>query len=157
MLETHLIVRMGRAMRDALVQRVLAQHSLADELVQLVFTGTQVQRMKGAWVLSGLHDARETLVEPHYQQILNHLRTELVGGVKRELLKCFLNPNRLNDDDKERLIALTMEWVTDHQQDLAVRYVCFKILKKQLSTLPELRAELDYIISLYREKYGRFP
>ncbi|MFM7728356.1 MAG: hypothetical protein ACKO7B_16780, partial [Flavobacteriales bacterium] len=114
------------------------------------------QRMKGSWVLTGIHEVSPALVNSYYSEMLKHLNSETVGGVKRQLLKCFVKAN-LDSDQLSQLLAITMQWVTDHDQDLAVRYVCFKILKKQIKKFPELNLELEQSISLYREKFGRFP
>jgi hypothetical protein len=50
-----------------------------------------------------------------------------------------------------------MDWVTDERQDLAVRYICYKVLTLVLKRYPELEIELHQQIDLYRSKFGRFP
>ena len=156
MIESSLIVGMKRLQRDALIALVVNQPTLFAELLRLALYGTQVQRMKGSWVLSGIHAKNASLLQPYYDEVLTHLTAERIGGVKRELLKCFMK-SRLSSEAIQQLVLITMEWVTDDEQDLAVRYACFKILKERLANYPELKAELQDRIELYRDKFGRFP
>jgi len=156
MIEHYLQVGMKRSQRDAVVAMLTFQPELMGEFVRLVLVGTRTQRMKGAWVLSGVHAENNSLLRPHYPEILLHLHSEEIGGVKRELLKCFVKA-RLSSDSLQQLLLIAMKWVTDHNQDLAIRYVCHKILKERLADFPELNTELKERIELYRDKFGRFP
>jgi len=156
MLEHVLIVGMGRRQCDEAVTLIIQQPEILTSLFQLVTAGKREQRMKGSWVLSRIHEVSPSLVKPHYSEMLMQLETETIGGVKRELLKCFVKAE-LNNDSLNQLLMITLKWVTDPQQDLAVRYVCFKILKGHMANYPELKSELDQSIQLYREKFGRFP
>ena len=112
--------------------------------------------MKGAWVLSGVHSVDKDVLAPYYDDLLSMLQLESVGGVKRELLRCFEGA-RLNDPLADRLVVIAMDWVTDERQDLAVRYICYKVLTIVLKRYPELEIELHQQINLYRSKFGRFP
>ena len=152
----HLIVRMGKSTRDKVVSFVLSDSRNLHELLGLVRSGTRPQRMKGSWVLSGVHSADADLLAPHYDDLLAMLQQETVGGVKRELLRCFEGA-RLNDAAADRLVVIAMDWVTDERQDLAVRYICYRVLVPLLKLYPELEDELRMQVDLYRSKFGRFP
>jgi hypothetical protein len=152
----HLVVRMGRSTRDRVVSFVLSDAGSLHELIELVRSGTKPQRMKGAWVLSGVHSVDTDVLVPYYDELLSMLHLESVGGVKRELLRCFEGA-RLNDSLADRLVVISMDWVTDERQDLAVRYICYRVLTPLLKQYPELEIELHQQIELYRSKFGRFP
>jgi hypothetical protein len=156
MLEQHLVVRMGRLKRDELAAEIVSDKSKLNKLIQLVCDGTQTQRMKGAWVLSGVHALNRSILIPYHGSLIAMLNVETVGGVKRELLRSF---EKCKPDERiaSELIALTMEWVTDDKQDLAVRYVCHRLLTTLLADYPELEWELKQKVKLYREKFGRYP
>jgi hypothetical protein len=50
-----------------------------------------------------------------------------------------------------------MSWVTDEQQDIAVRYLCYRLLMPLLRDIPELQSELMERIEFFKLKVGRFP
>ena len=147
---------MGRSTRDRVVSFVLSDEGNLRELLDLVRSGTKPQRMKGAWVLSGVHSVDKDVLVPYYDDPLSMLQLESVGGVKRELLRCFEGA-RLNHPLADRSVVIAMDWVTDERQDLAVRYICYKVLTLVLKRYPELEIELHQQIDLYRSKFGRFP
>lgn len=147
---------MGRAMRDRVVDIVLSDDAAFQSLLQLVCKGDRTQRMKGAWVLSGVHARNSQLLQPYRSAMLDWMQKESVGGVKRELLRCFENCD-LQGLEKEHLIWIAMQWVTDENQDLAVRYLCNRLLPPLLKDIPELQEELHTQKELYRSKFGRFP
>ena len=155
-LHDHLVVGMGRSSRDRLVSFVLSDAGSLQELIELVRSGTNPQRMKGAWVLSGVHSIDSHVLIPYYNDLLVMLQSELIGGVKRELLRCFEGA-RLNITVADNLVVIALEWVTDERQDLAVRYICYRVLTPLLKQYPELEIELHQQIDLYRSKFGRFP
>jgi hypothetical protein len=72
------------------------------------------------------------------------------------MLRCFEGAE-LKQTVAEQLIVIAMDWVTDETQDLAVRYICYRVLKLLLKLYPELEVELHQQIDLYRSKFGRFP
>lgn len=156
MLEEHLVVRMGRSTRDKLVAEIISDKSKLNELIHLVCDGTKTQRMKGAWVLSGIHALNRSVLIPYHGSLIAMLNVETVGGVKRELLRSF-EKSKPNERIAGELITLAMEWVTDEKQDLAVRYVCYRLLTPLLADYPELSWELKQKINLYRDKFGRYP
>lgn len=147
---------MGRSKRDELAAEIISDKSKLNELIHLVCDGTQTQRMKGAWVLSGIHALNRSILIPYHGSLMAMLNVETVGGVKRELLRCF---DKCKPDGiiASQLITLAMDWVTDDQQDLAVRYVCYRLLIPLLAEYPELAWELKQKINLYKEKFGRYP
>jgi hypothetical protein len=155
-LADYLVVRMGRPTRDRLASIVASNPNKLSELIDLVKSGTKPQRMKGSWVLSGVKTIDSDALAPYYDDLLSMLPLETIGGVKRELLRCFEGA-RLNNRAVDRLALIAMDWVTDQQQDLAVRYICYRLLKPLLKLYPELEAELQQQIDLYRSKFGRFP
>ncbi len=55
MLNQLLTVGMGKEVRLALAKDALAHPAMLTELILLVRSGSNVQRMIGAWVLSGIH------------------------------------------------------------------------------------------------------
>jgi hypothetical protein len=112
--------------------------------------------MKGSWVLSGIHKLDSGSLKSSYPILLECLNSEVVGGVKRELLRCF-EGETLTDEVAGRLVALTIKWVTDETQDLAVRYLCYRLLKSLVKCHEELQLELNLQIELYQSKNGRFP
>jgi hypothetical protein len=153
MIDKYLITRMGRQQRDAVVEMVLADEALLAELFELVSSGTQVQRMKGAWVMSGIQVNHSKLLQSYHSRILKCLLRESVGGVKRELLRCF-ERTKLASDDGEQLIVIAMSWVTDEKQDIAVRYLCYRLLLPLLRDIPELQVELSERIEFFKLKVG---
>ena len=156
MLEKHLVVRMGRATRDSLAVMVLPDEQLLLELLEVVKSGTQTQRMKGAWVLSGIHAFDRARLGAYHSFLLALLQVETVGGVKREILRCFENCS-MEGDTAEQLLVIAMDWVTDEHQDLAVRYLCYRLMKPMLGVYPELYIELQQRVELFQSKFGRFP
>jgi hypothetical protein len=155
-LTDYLIVRMGRPMRDSIAVQVIADDDLYSELLLLIQAGNQTQRMKGSWVLAGIHRMDAGRVAPKYSTLIDCLRTETVGGVKREILRCFEGCS-LSDEIAGELVAITMNWVTDETQDLAVRYLCYRLLKPLIRQHRELQLELNTQVELYKSKFGRFP
>lgn len=155
-LEDYLVVRMGSSTRDKVASFVLTDKGKLQELMGLIRSGTRPQRMKGSWVLSGVHAIDTEVLVPYYDELLTMLRSETVGGVKREMLRCFEGAE-LKQTVAEQLIVIAMDWVTDETQDLAVRYICYRVLKPLLKLYPELEVELHQQIDLYRSKFGRFP
>ena len=155
-LHDYLVVRMGRVARDQVVSLVLQDREMFGELIGLIQTGSKPQRMKGSWVLSGVGAINPQLLMSHYPFLLECLKLENLGGVKRELLRCFEGVD-LDSFLAEQLIVLTMDWVTDERQDLAVRYICFRLLNQLLKEYPELQIELNQQIDFYRSKFGKFP
>lgn len=151
-----LVVRMGRATRDHVANRVINDDVLFSELVHLVHTGSKTKRMKGAWILSGIHFMDSNYLQSHYPILLECLKSESVGGVKRELLRCFEGVT-LSQEITEQFVMVAMEWVTDERQDLAVRYLCFRVLKPLLKDYPEFQNELSLKVENYRTMFGRFP
>lgn len=156
MIEEFLIVRMGRRQRDAVVAMVMRDSGLLKDVFRCAISGTDVQRMKGSWVLSGIHAENPLLLSEYRSAMLRHLQIESVGGVKRELLRCFERV-AMKQDEVEQLIMIVMNWVTDEHQDFAVRYLCFRLLKPMIKKYPELQMELSQRIELYTAKFGRFP
>jgi len=155
-LTDYLIPRMGRATRDRLAATVWGDNDMLPELLTLIQSGSKIQRMKGAWVLSGIHAIDSEFLNSHQPFLLQLLRCETIGGVKRELLRCF-EGIVLRDEISEQIISITMAWVTDDKQDLAVRYLCYRLLVPLLRPYPELQQELKDQTELYRSKFGRFP
>ena len=155
-LEDYLVVRMGRSTRDKVASFVLTDEGKLQELIGLIRFGTTPQRMKGSWVLSGVNAIDTKVLVPYYDELLTMLRSETVGGVKREMLRCFEGAE-LKQTVAEQLIVIAMDWVTDETQDLAVRYICYRLLKPLLKLYPQLEVELQQQIDLYGSKFGRFP
>jgi len=155
-LSEYLVVRMGRATRDSVALQVLNNEELFSELLYFVRSGSKIQRMKGSWVLSGIHKLDSSILKSSYPILLECLYSEVVGGVKRELLRCF-EDTALNEEIAGRLITIAMSWVTDQSQDLAVRYLCYRLLKQLLKKHTELQRELNSSIELYRSQKGSFP
>jgi hypothetical protein len=155
-LADYLVVRMGRSTRDRVAAYVASDQSTLHDLLHLIRCGTKPQRMKGSWVLSGLHTIAPEVLMPYYDDLLGMLRSETVGGVKRELLRCFEDVP-LNNTVADGLVVIAMDWVTDERQDLAVRYICYRLLKPLLKLHPELEVELQQQVDYYRSKFGRFP
>ena len=155
-LVNHLVVRMGRSTRDRLVSFVLSDAASLHELIDFVRAGTKPQRMKGSWVLSGVHSIDSDVLTPYYHDLLSMLQSEMVGGVKRELLRCFEGVC-LDEALADRLVVIAMDWVTDERQELAVRYICYRLLTPLLKQYPELQDELQQQVDLFRSKFGRFP
>ena len=143
-------------MRDSVALHVSQNADMFLELLNLIQSGNKTQRMKGAWVLSGIHAIDSDFLNSHQPFLLQQLRCETIGGVKRELLRCF-EGIVLRDEISEQIISITMAWVTDDKQDLAVRYLCYRLLVPLLKPYPELQQELKSQAELYRSKFGRFP
>jgi len=152
----YLVVRMGRVTRDQLASLAIQNQDVLHELIHLIQAGNQTQRMKGSWVLSGVHQLKPEVLKSYYPTLIACLTNEMVGGVKRELLRCF-EGGLMSDVIEEELIVITMGWVTDEHQDLAVRYACFRLLPPLLKQYPELQMELSQQVDLYRMKFGKFP
>ena len=152
----YLVVRMGRVTRDYLASLVLQNEDMLRELMYLIQSGNQTQRMKSSWVLSGVRKLNHDVLKSYYPVLITCLKNEKVGGVKRELLRCF-ESGSMSDELEEELIVITMGWVTDEHQDLAVRYVCYRLLTPLLKRYPELQMELSQQVDLYRMKFGKFP
>jgi hypothetical protein len=155
-LTEHLVVRMGRATRDRVASFVVSDQNKLHELIDLVSSGTKPQRMKGAWVLSAVQTIDSEVLVPYHDQLLTMLRLEAIGGVRRDLLRCFEGA-RLNNTVADGLVVIAMDWVTDETQDLAVRYICYRVLKPLLKQYPDLEVELQQQVDYYRSKFGRFP
>ena len=155
-LQDYLVVGMGRVARDHTVSLVLHDTEMFGELIGLIQSGSKTQRMKGSWVLSGVGAINPHSLRPHYACLLECLELETVGGVKRELLRCF-DGIALDKLFADQLIMVAMNWVTDERQDLAVRYICFRLLTQLLKEYPELQIELNQQIDFYRSKFGKFP
>ena len=155
-LTDYLVVRMGRVTRDHVASLALQNEDELRELMHLIQTGNQTQRMKGSWVLSGVHKLNPEILKSYYPALIACLKNEMVGGVKRELLRCF-EDGSMSEALDEELIVITMGWVTDENQDLAVRYVCYRLLRPLLKRYPELQMELREQVDLYRMKFGKFP
>ena len=64
---------------------------------------------------------------------------------------------KLSEEIKEQLVVIAMNWVTDERQDLAVRYLCYRLLTPLLRHYHELQSELSIQVDLYQKKFGRFP
>lgn len=155
-LSDYLVVRMGRATRDKVVAFAMQDEEIFEELMGLVRSGNRTQRMKASWVLSGIQTADASKLNVHRGFLVKCLNDESVGGVKRELLRCFEGAV-LGELISDELIHICMEWVTDKQQDLAVRYICYRLLKTLLKSHPDLKQELEIQIELFRLKFGSFP
>lgn len=155
-LSNHLVVRMGKATRNHVASDVYYNDVAFQELLQLIRTGSKIQRMKAAWVLSGIHAIDRGFLNSYHTLILDQLKTEKIGGVKRELLRCF-EGTEPPAEIAEQLIAITMEWVTDERQEIAVRHICYRLLNPLLKSYPEIQDELGSQIDFYRSKFGRFP
>lgn len=147
---------MGKTTRDSVASVVASDQSKLHELIELIRFGTKPQRMKGSWVLSAVHSIDSEVLGPYYEDLITMLRAETIGGVRRELLRCFEGA-RLNDTIADGLVMITMDWVTDETQDLAVRYVCYRVLKPLLKQYPDIEVELKQQVDYYRLKFGRFP
>lgn len=154
MLNQLLTVGMGKEARLALAKDALAHPAMLTELILLVRSGSNVQRMKGAWVLSGIHALNRAKLIPFYESFMVQLISESTGGVKRELLRCFENIE-LEPKIAEQLLAITFDWITDETQDVAVRYLCLRLLKPIVKKYPELDTELQMQIELSRTKFGK--
>jgi hypothetical protein len=63
----------------------------------------------------------------------------------------------LNNTVADGLVVIAMDWVTDETQDLAVRYICYRVLKPLLKQYPDLEVELQQQVDYFRSKFGRFP
>lgn len=155
-LTDYLVVRMGRLTRDQVASLAAQNGHKLRELMYLIQAGNQTQRMKGSWVLSGVRKLNHEVLKSYYPVLITCLKNEKVGGVKRELLRCF-EGGSMSDALEEELIVITMGWVTDEHQDLAVRYVCYRLLGPLLKRYPELQMELRQQVDLYRMKFGKFP
>jgi hypothetical protein len=155
-LENYLVVRMGRSARDYTAVAIMREAGKISELIELVKSGTKTQRMKGSWVLSGIHSIDSGVLKAYYPILLDQIRSENIGGVKRELLRCFENAD-LDRKIADQIILIAMELVTDARQDLAVRYLCYRLIIPLLEGYPDLQLELKNQTELYRLKFGRFP
>ena len=155
-LTEYLVVRMGKTTRDSVASVVASDQHKLHELIDLIRSGTKPQRMKGSWVLSAVYTIDSEVLVPYHEDLLTMLKLETIGGVRRELLRCFEGA-RLNNTVADGLVVIAMDWVTDETQDLAVRYICYRVLKLLLKLYPELEVELHQQIDLYRSKFGRFP
>jgi hypothetical protein len=155
-LTNYLVVRMGRVTRDYVASLAVQDEHILRELMHLIQAGNQTQRMKGSWVLSGVRMLNPEVLKSYYPVLITCLKNEKVGGVKREILRSF-EGGSMSDALQEELIVITIGWVTDEHQDLAVRYVCYRLLGPLLKRYPELQMELRQQVDLYRMKFGKFP
>jgi hypothetical protein len=155
-LTDYLVVRMSRVTRDYVASLAAQNEDVMRELIHLIQAGNQTQRMKGSWVLSGVRMLNPEALKSYYPVMITCLKNEKVGGVKRELLRSF-EGGSMSDALEEELIVITIGWVTDEHQDLAVRYVCYRLLGPLLKRYPELQMELRQQVDLYRMKFGKFP
>jgi len=155
-LKNLLVTAMPKTTCNAVAHYVLDQPESYVSLLDLVEYGSAVQSMKASWVIAHIRLLNAKLSEQHQHRILNLLRKTAIGGVRRELLRS-LEGIELNELIMEELLEIAINWITDMDQDVAVRYLSQRIMLTRSNHIVELRPELELIKQLQLAKTGRFP
>ncbi len=141
---------------NAVAHYVLDQPELYISLLDLVEYGSAVQSIKASWVIAHIRLLSPKFSEQQQHRILNLLRKTAMGGVRRELLRS-LEGIELDELIMEELLEIAINWITDMDQDVAVRYLCNRVILACSKRIPELKQELQLIRQLQLEKNGKFP
>ena len=147
---------MPKAACRALAEHVLLYPHEFTALLELIETGSDVQAMKGSWVVAHIRLSNPVLSEGHQQRILRLACNAKIGGVRRELLRS-LEGIRLEPAVMDELLEYTLQWICDMEQDFAVRYLSYRIVLACSKTIPELKQELQLIKQMQLEKVWQIP
>jgi hypothetical protein len=155
-IKKQLVTSLPKAKCKALAEHVLRYPNEYVGLLDIIESGTDVQAMKGSWVAAQIRLLDPRLSERYQKRILHLAVVTNIGGVRRELLRC-LESIRLEEPVFNELLECTLNWITDTDQDFAVRYLSQRIIASCSAYIPELKQELQLIKQLQLEKTGRFP
>lgn len=117
------------------------------EALVTIFTGTDKRMAEcSAWALGNIGAQHPELLQPWFPQLLLTLyRTDIHGSLKRNVLRTFKEtdvPDDLLDDCAE----ICFRFLSDPQEEVAIRAFAAYTLDKICQKIPELRPELNLIL-----------
>jgi hypothetical protein len=155
-LESILKVRMGLKECTAVAAYAVERDEVFLNLLEFVEHGNEAQAMKASWVMGHIRRLNQTQSLKYQDKLIQLLQRASIGGVQRELLKS-LEGLTLKESNEAALLNFAWRGSVNMQYDIAVRYLCLRILRFYSKRFPELQEELKSIEALQREKTGRFP
>ncbi len=147
---------MGLKECTAVAAYALERDEVYLDLLEFVEHGNDVQAMKASWVMGHIRRLNQTQSLKYQDKLIQLLQQSSIGGVQRELLKS-LEGLTLNEANEAALLNFAWSGAVNMQYDIAVRYLCLRILRFFSKRFPELREELKSIEAMQREKTDRFP
>lgn len=144
---------MGLKECTAVAAYALERDEVYLNLLESVEHGNDAQAMKVSWVMGHIRRLNQTQSLKYQDKLIQLLQQASIGGVQRELLKS-LEGLTLNEAAR-----LNFAWsgAVNMQYDIAVRYLCLRILRFFSKRFPELREELKPIEAMQREKNRSIP
>lgn len=147
---------MGLKECTAVAAYALERDEVYLNLLEFVEHGNDAQAMKASWVMGHIRRLNQTQSLKYQDKLIQLVQQASIGGVQRELLKA-LEGLMLNEANEAALLNFAWSGAVNMQYDVAVRYLCLRILRFYSKRFPELREELNSIEAMQREKTGRFP
>ena len=147
---------MGLKECTAVAAYALERDEVYLNLLEFVEHGNDAQAMKASWVMGHIRRLNQTQSLKYQDKLIQLLQQASIGGVQRELLKS-LEGLTLKEANEVALLNFAWSGAVNMQYDIAVRYLCLRILRFYSKRFPELQEELKSIEVLQHEKTGRFP
>lgn len=106
---------------------------------------------RGAWVVRYVHENSPELLTPYLPELLNAARdSSRHKAVRRNVLNVF-EKSSIPDSLLDELTDLSFICLADPQEDVAIRCAAMSILDKVCQRIPELREELNLLITEHIE------
>jgi hypothetical protein len=141
------LVESSRTLIDMVVASIGNNQELFDETMELMYLDKYPVSMRAAWIAYLVSNKFPQLVKPHLNRLMYTLKITKVDGVKRSILKMFIEtPYKLSDEVYGELADIAFTFVQDQKQAIAVRAFSIDILLKVSKIYPEITNEIAAIL-----------
>ena len=138
-----ILVDTSRAIANIAISEVERNPALYEEAWELVARDKYPISMRAVRIVDECAEKNPLLIEPFLDEIILLLPEFKVDGVKRGLLRFFVNSKfRLTANQRGRLVEVCFEFLMAAGSSIAIRYyslaILYNISKKEKSLKPEL-------------------
>lgn len=141
------LVDSSRLIIDIVVSTIGNNQQLFNEAVQAMLTDKYPLSMRAARVVQFASIKYPKLLDSHIDALISALHKSKIDGVKRSILKIFIEaPVSVSDDQLGQLTDRCFLFVDDKKESIAVRAFSIDILLKVIKKYPELKPELKAVM-----------
>jgi len=117
-----------------------------NELMEIFLGNDQLLKQRAAWVIGDIGRAEPKLIQPHHEQIINHLKTPgLHDAVKRNTIR-YLSETKLEENLWGEAYDLAYRTLSSNSEKVAIKVFSMTLALNIVKKIPELKDELRFII-----------
>ena len=122
-----------------------------EELMTCFFSKNYRLIQRSSQCLSKIHDLDHTVIAPYFHQIISCLNQESIDAYKRNTLRIFQDAE-IPEDDQSRLFDLSLAFLLDKGEPIAIKAFAMTVLRKICEKYPELSGEVIHAIEIILEE-----